>query len=408
MGHTFSQPTCSWCGGQRHLQATGWPGEYCSTRCRQAAHRHRQTPAPDTEHFDQALRVKLRQIEQAARDTLEALNSTDADSAHALQRAVRLQVLAEHLTPNMVARTKERGASWERIAALLGMSKDNARKKFSQPNRRTPRASLLAPTPARPSQTPAAPCPEADISGDGTDRSSPAAPPAAVPALLASTRSHSDLATVLSSLQRASGLSLRALAGRSNLSPSFLSRMMNGERFPSWKNVAAIARACGADPEVLRRVWEDSTTRRDTPACAPSLASALRYLHLRAGSPTPWAIAVTSNHELDQDYITGLLEGTHSGPWEDIERLVQLLDGEASFFLPLWQSETTTPPASPASAPPPTLPKPPAREESPPPATRVEELLTAFREALGPPRGITANRRCLAAPIPGVSHWSGR
>ncbi|MZE45843.1 helix-turn-helix domain-containing protein [Streptomyces coelicoflavus] len=50
------------------------------------------------------------------------------------------------------------------------------------------------------------------------------------------------LATVLSSLQRASGLSLRALANRSDLSASFLSRLMTGERFPSWKNVAAIAR----------------------------------------------------------------------------------------------------------------------------------------------------------------------
>ncbi|WP_309030045.1 helix-turn-helix domain-containing protein, partial [Streptomyces alfalfae] len=49
------------------------------------------------------------------------------------------------------------------------------------------------------------------------------------------------------------------------MSASVLSRLMTGERFPSWKNVAAIARACGADPDVLRTVWEASSARRDSP-----------------------------------------------------------------------------------------------------------------------------------------------
>ncbi|MFI2415064.1 helix-turn-helix domain-containing protein [Streptomyces sp. NPDC018947] len=131
-----------------------------------------------------------------------------------------------------------------------------------------------------------------------------------------------DLATVLSSLQRASGLSLRALAGRASLSPGFLSRVMSGERFPSWKHACSIARACGADPEVLRRIWESSNARRDNQPRLSTLASALRFLHLRAGSPTPWAISVTSNNDLDEDYVAGLLQGTTTGPWEDIYRIV--------------------------------------------------------------------------------------
>jgi hypothetical protein len=77
-----------------------------------------------------------------------------------------------------------------------------------------------------------------------------------------------------------------------------------------------------------------SSTRRDGQAAPVSLASALRFLHLRAGSPTAWAIAVTSGNQLDEDHITALLNGTATGEWEEVERLIQLLDGETSHFLP--------------------------------------------------------------------------
>ncbi|MDQ0605196.1 transcriptional regulator with XRE-family HTH domain [Streptomyces canus] len=218
-----------------------------------------------------------------------------------------------------------------------------------------------------------------------------------------------DLATVLSSLQRASGYSLRALAARTNMSPSYLSRLMSGERFPAWTKVARLARACGADPEVLRRVWEASNARRDSQPRPASLTSALRFLHLRAGSPTPWAISVTSGGDLDQHYIEALLTGPDIGEWEDVHRLVQLLDGEPTYFLPLWEAEAATPTTPPTD----TLPPPPAKQptDNPHPvSTRVEDLLTAFKDALGPtrPTPLSPLRRCLATPIHGVTHWDGR
>ncbi|MEU6667945.1 hypothetical protein [Streptomyces sp. NPDC046727] len=37
---------------------------------------------------------------------------------------------------------------------------------------------------------------------------------------------------------------------------------------------------------------------------------------------------------LSQDHVTGLLEGTAFCDWEDVERLVQVLDGEPTFFRP--------------------------------------------------------------------------
>ncbi|MFJ2736063.1 helix-turn-helix domain-containing protein [Streptomyces sp. NPDC087317] len=290
------------------------------------------------------------------------------------------------------------------------MNKDTARKKWSLPARRT--AQRTTPGPLNPAPPGPSPIPPPGLDGAGDDTATVGRSPAAATGTdsltsISPTIAHRDLATVLSSLQRASGLSLRALASRSNVSPSFLSRLMSGERFPAWKYVAAIARACGADPEVLRKVWEASNARRDSQPRPASLASALRFLHLRAGSPTPWAIAITSGNQLDEDYIAGLLDGAATGPWEDIHRLVQLLDGEPSYFLPLWEAETPKP----ATVTPLPLPaKPPARENPPPPSTRVEELLTAFKDALGPqclpPTATT--RRCLATPIPGATHWNGR
>ncbi|WP_219822252.1 helix-turn-helix domain-containing protein [Streptomyces sp. Ru73] len=98
-----------------------------------------------------------------------------------------------------------------------------------------------------------------------------------------------DLATVLSSLQRASDHTLRTLGEVTGLSASFLSRIMSGQRFPTWWATALTTRACacGADPEVLRRVWEDAGARRERKDDPHALLSALRHLHQRAGSPSP-------------------------------------------------------------------------------------------------------------------------
>ncbi|MER6738941.1 helix-turn-helix domain-containing protein [Streptomyces puniciscabiei] len=291
------------------------------------------------------------------------------------------------------------------------MSKDTARKKWAPSARRSPGSSRpvpgAPPSPPPPPRTPGIRT-FSSLHGSSDDATSgplTVPPPAAVPP---ATLAGQDLANVLSSLQRASGLSLRALADHTGLSAGHLSRLMSGERFPAWKHVAALARACGADPEVLRRVWENSNARRDSQAAPASLASALRFLHLRAGSPTPWAIAVTSGNQLDQDRVAALLDGTVTGEWEEVERLVQLLDGETSYFLPLWEAEATTQP-DPTPQPPPT--KSPARDDSPSATTRVEDLLIAFRGALGgSPRltGSSLTRRCLATRVPGSIYWSSR
>ncbi|WP_331749864.1 MULTISPECIES: helix-turn-helix transcriptional regulator [unclassified Streptomyces] len=205
----------------------------------------------------------------------------------------------------------------------------------------------------------------------------------------------------LSNLQRASRYSLRALSKKSGLSPSFLSRAMNGERFPSWEATAEIARACGADPEVLKKVWDDADARRVRKPRPETLASALRFLHQRAGSPTPWSVSVSSGYALAPEHITNLLNGTTIGTWEDVQTLIQALDGEHTYFEPLWQqaaAERTTPAPAPA-------PQPPGQGTT----SRIEDLITAFNNILATTTNRpTTQRRPLPTPIQGATTWAGQ
>ncbi|HEY9327013.1 MAG TPA: helix-turn-helix transcriptional regulator [Streptomyces sp.] len=342
-----------------------------------------------------------------------------------MERLLQLQRRFDQLTPTVVGRTKRLGASWEVISQLLGMNKDTVRKKYNSfvvqraltrahikgiapkpsPRSAAPAATLAKATepshPALPS-APLASAESADIDGSDPSPSTASSPPPPDPA-----PAPMDFACVLSNLQRVSQHSLRSLSKKTQLSPSFLSRTMNGERFPTWEATASIARACNADPEVLRKVWEDANRRRSRKSRPETLASALRYLHHRAGSPTPWSISVNSGHTLTQDQVSALLSGTARGTWDDVQVLVQTLDGECTYFEPLWQQaapaqHTGVSSHSAGSAP---LPSPAPDHGT---TNRIEDLITAFGDVLSNTTRPTTRRRRRPAPIPAATTWIGR
>ncbi|MDT0493710.1 helix-turn-helix transcriptional regulator [Streptomyces griseus] len=417
VGNTFSPDNCKWCGGRRTIRHTGRPGEYCSTKCRQTAHTQRQKPPPDTSQFDAFLRVELSAVQAEVRDLQRALNTPTPDAGQPLERLLQLQRRVEQLLPPVVGRTKRMGVSWEVIGRMLGMSKDTVRKKFSSSvvQRALSRAHIRVPAPRTAPQSPPPPAatpppgtpfPSTPVTVVESPADSSVEEESADPAPEPGPPGPLDFACVLSNLQRASGLTLRALSKKSSLSPSFLSRAMNGERFPSWEATAALARACGADPEVLRKVWEDADARRSRKAAKPEvLASALRHLHHRAGSPTPWSVHVNSGYALSQELVTALLEGTTAGTWEDVQILVQTLDGEYTYFEPLWhQAIKTMPETEPTNKP-----STPPPVTDPGPATRVEDLIAAFGKVLG----AASNRpsspgRSRPTPIQAATTWTIR
>lgn len=261
--------------------------------------------------------------------------------------------------------------------------------------RHIPAAAPAEPFPPQPLAMQAAPLGHTGTETDIEDENESAEPSPDT----GSTPRPADFACVLSNLQRASGYSLRALSKKTKVSPSFLSRAMNGERFPSWEATAAIARACGADPKVLRKIWEDADARHRRKSQPETLASALRYLHRRAGSPTPPWISVSSGHLLTPDHIAGLLNGTTTGTLEDIQLLVQALDGEHTYFERLWHQATaehTTPEPVPE-------PQPPGQGTT----HRLEELFTAFNNILATTTNRpTTQRRPLPTPIHGATTWA--
>jgi transcriptional regulator with XRE-family HTH domain len=173
-----------------------------------------------------------------------------------------------------------------------------------------------------------------------------------------SRRATSRLAPILSHLQRAARIPLRQLGTHTRVSASYLSRVLCGEKFPSWELTERFARACGADPMALRKVWEDeklsgpATPAPDAFATAPTtvqavqvrdaliepLHSALRSLHRLAGSPSARAIASVAGDGLTPEQVTELLEGACVPDWSSVCRFVHVLDAEPTFFQPLWEA----------------------------------------------------------------------
>ncbi|MBD3934872.1 helix-turn-helix transcriptional regulator [Streptomyces chumphonensis] len=390
MRNTISPRRCLYspCGKKLTPSDTGRPGEYCSTKCRQAAHRERiKGSHPDTQRYDTQLREGLAHLTKASENLGRTLNDPTAAAEEPLRQFTEIVRTLEQLTPAMVGRTRTARASWETIAPLLGMSKDTARRKYSSDavdralnrplGKQQPGSHSVRAASARARRAPAPPTPQQQPLTEDTGDPPAAAAPRPVTSETPSLHQR-DLASVLSSLQRASGHSLRALSLRTGLSPSYLSRLMNGERFPTWHNAAAIARACGADPAILELVWRQARTHRtDTEQQstdnASSLASALRYLHQRAGSPPPAVLALKSGEgsmRICQNTIEELLAGTTPGRWEEVQRLIQLLDGEDSYFRPRWEEHTHTSETDPSP--------PPRRPAAPGTGGRLDDLLTAF------------------------------
>ncbi|MGK5549902.1 helix-turn-helix domain-containing protein, partial [Streptomyces sp. URMC 127] len=170
------------------------------------------------------------------------------------------------------------------------------------------------------------------------------------------------LAPVLSMLARASQKPMKELSERTRCSASYLSRILSGERIPTWELTERFARACGADPAVLRSVWETERLRTNGPLldtedegegeddddphrAGARLLRALRTLHVRAGQPTAHDIATASKRQLTPTLITAVLDGTQFPGWRDLISLLHVLGGDITYFQPLWETANrpTTP-----------------------------------------------------------------
>ena len=323
---------------------SGRPRHYCSDACGRAYRRAREkSPTPDAlAHNDFAHQV----ADDLARVITHMLHLTRAQQPLAALTLLRtVEADLEDLKAGLVQQARDQRQKNADIAQCLGLlpeqlsrklSADTVRRRMdSRPLRtrtrvRLPRQAALPPATApRTVSAPRIPGPRRLTAGGGEATVSRARDPDRHPAGPASV-----LTRALSHLQRLSGKTLRELADETDVSASYVSRVLSGERCPSWKVARLLTLACGGDPAEIQPLW--AAARGQAPTQRQSRPAALRGLHLAAARPR--ADQLGEHTRLTPHAITGMFNGTALPSWEDVEELAHALNAEAQPLRPLWNA----------------------------------------------------------------------
>ncbi|MER7978307.1 helix-turn-helix transcriptional regulator [Streptomyces sp. NPDC095817] len=403
--------TCEYCGSAlAGGPGKGRPRKYCGDACRQAAHRRRlngETPAlPDEPHppsadapadprsalragsapraalygpssGDELLTEIAKDIQDGARDLARLLPTFDDEEP--LQRIAQLHEQLDGLTALVVGRARYRRVTWAAISSTLRISEDTARHRYTERfilrrlarfNRTetalTTLSGLFSSSIASRAGDPAE-----ESAGDSDTPGAPVAEPEqqTTPAE-SSGAAYNRLSPILSMLIRTAQLTNKDVSDKIGCSASYLSRILSGERVPTWDLTRRFARACGADPEVLRTVWESEKLSQkdrtpppdDTPRSGTErLRAAIQTLHVRAGRPAPNDISVASRWVLSTGAVASLLDTAVLPHHAVLETFVRVLGGDTDHFRQLLadaradaarQQPFTHRPAQPPPAPP--------------------------------------------------------
>ncbi|MFJ8856352.1 multiprotein-bridging factor 1 family protein [Streptomyces sp. NPDC102437] len=312
---------------------------YCSDQCGTRYRRHTRTPAADNHAFAVASLNDLRHL-------LDQLDVVDGeDPVHSLELVLACEMVWKDLKTAVVLQSRDNKMKMPAIADALHMSTSAlGRMLDSAPGRRERR---LAPRlPARPTALPSPrhpmPGPPRGRNPEGgtgdTDGAAPGHGPVAT------------FASALSHLHRKSGKTNKRLGNDVGVDPSYISRVISGERIPSWKVTRKLAHALAADDKELRPLW--NAARGYNVADRATFHAALRGLHLAAAHPT--IDALQSKTSLPPNQITAVLTGSVLPDWETAECLVSALNGQSDLIRPLWDIARAanplgnTPPSTPS------------------------------------------------------------
>ncbi|MER5546446.1 helix-turn-helix transcriptional regulator [Streptomyces sp. NPDC002589] len=233
-----------------------------------------------------------------------------------------------------VSDARSRGTGWDEVAAAACQSRSTVRARWSDAavdrlfrNRMKERATRMVerPVPSACRQEILADA----VTGDREET-------------LAAVRSSRRLALALSFLQRRSGLHIKDAAAHTGLSPSYVSRILSGERLPTWTAVRLLAETFGADPGDLRALWEASQglvrpTRPPLHEAVVRLAGALRGIYLAAGCPSFEYVARASSGVLTVDIVEGMLAGRIVPCWETTSHLLAALGAQPADLRGVWE-----------------------------------------------------------------------
>lgn len=322
---------CGFCGAS--LPAASGPGRrrsYCDEGHRRQAQRRRERERPAAGHAGTSPGHEIAaEAHRLAGLLLEATYAGEG-LGDLVQRARAVQQEIDYFLAAEVGADRDRGARWEDIAKAVNVTAETARAKWSPD-----RVRRLLDHRAIAQRAAPLPSPRSVSSLQQGEGQKPVRPVAAT--------ARQRLAAALSYLQRKSGLSIRVIADRTMLSPSFISRILSGERLPSWDLVCHLCSILGHEPGELRLLCEaahgiEQPPRQTVTEYIAALKAAFRGLHLAAARPTPDEIHRRSHGLVPVQVVAQVLRGDAVPEWEVVGALVTALGGQAADFKPLWEA----------------------------------------------------------------------
>lgn len=348
--------SCAIC--RRSFTPNGGPGRpklYCTKACRTAA--RRKAPPDDasagTSHHE--LIVEIAETLRMRTDSLIASVHEQQGSSELLAHRVALERQLDDLEAAIVRRGRVADESWQALASPLGVSNETLRKRWSAQaleRRLERRVSGSAEPSARPPDGPVF-LPRQRGTADGQpvrahEDSTPTPSPLTGDAGPRTARQL--LSSALSHLQRCRGGSLRELAGHAGVTPSYVSRVLSGDRRPSWPVTRTLVEFCGEEPAVLYPLWrlahgQPVDVRVVTAEqAAMEFHRFIRSLYLAADRPDPGVLVHSVRHTLRLADVEQVLTDVYVPDWPTTVRLVSALRGRPTDVRPLWHAARTLPP----------------------------------------------------------------
>lgn len=260
-----------------------------------------------------------------AEELLHETHNPDTPATDLVVTVAELGRLSQEATAALVVRQRSQGKPLKELTPALGLTEDRLRKKYHPQtvdlrlaSRSRPRRGLSG------SRTPE------DTSGPPGQKNR-----------LRLREPGQRLACALTLMRAHSRTSQRTLASRMRIHPSYVSRILSGERDASWQHVLAICDLCNGDAALMKPLWEMAANVQPTGADPTRyLHTYLRALRYAAGSPSTETVLASTQNTITAAGLRQALEGPGTPTWLVIRTITNALWGLPDLTLPLWRRAT--------------------------------------------------------------------
>ncbi|MET7344670.1 helix-turn-helix domain-containing protein [Streptomyces sp. NPDC005547] len=265
---------------------------------------------------------------EAVRDIAEDLvlvadaliNRASDDTATTIQLFALVRTVAElsqEATGALVVRQRSQGEPLDELALMAGRSVDRLRRKYhphtTDQNLAKRDRPMHAPNFVRWAQ------------GVPTPKNSLRLP-------------HQRLACALTRTWKQSGIPQRTVAQHMNVDPSYVSRMLSGQRDVTLRNMKMIVDACEGNLELVKPLWDAANSVRPTVDPTHALRAYLRALRYAAGSPSEKQILTSLKQGITKAELRQAFDGPGVPEWQVVQQLTAALQSLPEISRSLWSN----------------------------------------------------------------------